>query len=96
METHEHLGLLVLLLAIILSLWRIILKKKLAGKLWLAYLALSIIMVVVMSFGADFGGLMVYTHGVGVKANSTGDGAIPINKDNAKANSPHDSTPHKH
>ena len=68
METHEHLGLVVLVLAVILSLWRIFFKRKLAGSLWIVYLALSIIMVVVLSFGADLGGLMVYTHGVAVKA----------------------------
>lgn len=111
-ESHEHLGLAVLLIAIILSLWRIVFKRKLAGSWWIVYLALSIIMVIVMSFGADLGGLMVYTHGVGVKAvpkieegdhdhNAHGKekATKPETIKNAPAGKPdtnHDSTPHKH
>ncbi len=96
-ESHEHLGLVVLLIAVILSLWRIVFKRKLAGSWWIVYLALSIIMVIVMSFGADLGGLMVYTHGVGIKAEAKADpgaGGQSMPANNSKT--PHDSTPHKH
>ena len=111
METHEHLGLVVLLLAITLSLWRIVLKKKLVGRWWLAYLALSIIMVAVLSFGSDYGGLMVYTHGVGVKAAQKPEGGHEHNangheegtksvteksEEAAETKTHHDSTPHEH
>lgn len=93
METHEHLALAVLGLAIILSVWRILSRGKFKGVLWLVYLALAFLMVGVMSFTADYGGLMVYTHGVGVKAAQKPAGAV---QNNNVPKDHHDSAPHKH
>lgn len=111
METHEHFGLALLLISVILSIWRILTRGKLKGTLHIIYLTLAIIMVVVMSFTADYGGLMVYTHGVGIKGmekpddshehNSQNHDAEPANE--APNKTPreiekdlHDSTPHTH
>ncbi len=97
MQTHEYLALVVLLLAIILSIWRILFKDKSKGIIWLIYLALAFLMVGVLSFTADYGGLMVYTHGVGIKAKEIPTEGVP--KQSAPAvnsKSHHDSTPHKH
>lgn len=66
-KTHENLGLTVLLLSVVLSIWRILSGGRLKGTLRLIFLALAFLVVVVMSFGADLGGLMVYTHGVGIE-----------------------------
>ncbi len=103
METHEHLGLTVLLLAVVLSIWRILTAGRLKGTLRLIYLALAFVMVIVMSFGADMGGLMVYTHGVGIKGMERSEGAAHEHNAQPVKKSPqeiekdeHDSTPHKH
>ncbi|MBE9531313.1 MAG: DUF2231 domain-containing protein [Proteobacteria bacterium] len=103
METHEHLGLTVLLISIVLSLWRILTAGRLKGTLRLIYLALAVIMVITMSFGADYGGLMVYTHGVGIKGMESSEGAAhgqsaeEVNKTPQEIEkAEHDSTPHKH
>jgi uncharacterized membrane protein len=109
---HEQLGLTVLLIAVILSLWRILSAGNLKGTLRLIYLVLAFIMVVVMSFGADYGGLMVYTHGVGIKGverpesgphdhNSHGNKTEPAKERALKSpqeieKERHDSTPHEH
>lgn len=94
METHEHLALAVLLLAVILSVWRILCRGKFKRTtLWLVYLALAFLMVGLMSFTADYGGLMVYTHGVGVKAAQK---PVGVGQNNTPPKNHHDSTPHKH
>lgn len=95
METHEHLGLTVFLIAVILSAWRILSSARLKGTLRLVYLALAFIMVITMSFGADLGGLMVYTHGVGIKKAAPSKEA-PTKSPQQTEKEHHDSTPHKH
>ena len=69
MENHEHLGLAVLALALLLSFWRLFAGKSLASvTLRVIYLILAFVMVAAMTIGADLGGLMVYKYGVGVRA----------------------------
>lgn len=68
MERHEHFGLTVLALAVVLSAWRIYTRARLSTKARVVHLFFAFVTVVVMAFGADLGGLMVYKHGVGVKA----------------------------
>jgi uncharacterized membrane protein len=67
MEQHEHFGIAVLSLALFLSAWRM--------KHWglnhfsanSVFLCLSALLCLLISLGADLGGLMVYQYGVSVK-----------------------------
>ncbi|MDD2658671.1 MAG: DUF2231 domain-containing protein [Methylococcales bacterium] len=68
MERHEHFGLSVLFLAVVLSIWRIIRGGLIQGAANSFYLILSALMCVLMMLGADLGGLMVYHYGVAVEA----------------------------
>ena len=69
MENHEHLGIAVLAIALLLSFWRLFAGKSLASiTLRVIYLFLALVMVGAMTVGADLGGLMVYKYGVGVRA----------------------------
>ncbi len=68
MERHEHFGLSVLSLAVVLSIWRIIRGGLIRGGANSFYLILSALMCVLMMLGADLGGLMVYHYGVAVEA----------------------------
>ncbi len=66
MERHEHIGISVLALAIFLSVWR---SQSWGGRSIIAnrfFLGISAFLCLLLSFGADLGGLMVYGHGVGV------------------------------
>ncbi len=63
MERHEHIGLFILGLATLLSVWRI---RTFAGGV--VFLTLSALLVVLLVLGADLGGLMVYKYGVAVEA----------------------------
>lgn len=68
MERHEHFGISVLSLAVVLSIWRIIRGGLIRGGANSFFLILSALMCVLMMLGADLGGLMVYHYGVAVKA----------------------------
>lgn len=67
-ERHEHFGLTVLSMAVVLSAWRIFFRARFSPKARAAHIFLAIVTVVTMAFGADLGGLMVYKYGVAVKA----------------------------
>jgi uncharacterized membrane protein len=64
MERHEQLGISILALSAALSAWR--LRRPVNG--WGIYNALTVILLCVIIFGADLGGLMVYKYGVAVEA----------------------------
>lgn len=66
MERHEHFGLAVLTLALLLSVWRWLGKRSLHGAANILYLSMAAIMIVCLSLGADLGGLMVYHYGINV------------------------------
>jgi uncharacterized membrane protein len=68
MENHEGFGVTVLIIAAVLSAWRLYVRRKFSPKLQLAHLALAFILAVVIALGADLGGLMVYKYGVGGQA----------------------------
>lgn len=68
MESHEHFGISVLVMASLLSLWRLRWGHSLRGAVNTLYLVVASVMVAIMILGADLGGLMVYGHGVAVKA----------------------------
>jgi len=73
MENHEHIGIAILVLSLFLSLWRFVGRlstgenpKGAANGLFMTF---SAILVVLVMFGADLGGLMVYQHAVAVRKN---------------------------
>lgn len=68
---HRDLGITVLALSVILSVWRIYSGGSFSRKGQAFHLAIAFIMVMIMALGADKGGLMVYKYGVGVKAART-------------------------
>jgi hypothetical protein len=68
MERHEHFGISVLSLAVVLSIWRLKSGGLIRGGANNFFLILSALLCVLMMLGADLGGLMVYHYGVAVKA----------------------------
>jgi uncharacterized membrane protein len=67
MERHEHFGVSVLIIASLLSAWRMKTGAAQGGANTL-FLMLSALLCLLISLGADLGGLMVYHYGVAVKA----------------------------
>jgi len=67
-ERHEHFGVTVLSLAILLSAWRLKSGGVIQGGANSFFLILAALLCVFMMLGADLGGLMVYHYGVSVDA----------------------------
>jgi len=68
LEKHEAIGITVLCLAVLLSLWRLLSKGIITGLSNILYISLSTLLIVLMITGADLGSLMVYKYGVAVEA----------------------------
>lgn len=68
METHESIGYLVLAGILILLSWRIWLKGKFPSKIKVLFLIIGLVTLGLTFTGAYYGGELVYTHGVAVKA----------------------------
>ena len=68
MLSHKNHGLVVLAIALVLSIWRLAVSERFSTKSRVAHFILAVIMVGIMTVGADKGGLMVYKYGVSVKA----------------------------
>jgi uncharacterized membrane protein len=85
METHERFGLAILTLATVLSIWRWRSGGMIQGGANTLFLMLSAILFVVMSLGADLGGLMVYKYGVAVEAVPVPDGGYGHEHDHEHA-----------
>ncbi|MEE7625087.1 DUF2231 domain-containing protein [Methylobacter sp. Wu8] len=68
MERHEHLGVSVLSLAVLLSAWRMKSGGIIQGGANSFFLILAALLCGLMMLGADLGGLMVYKYGVAVKS----------------------------
>jgi uncharacterized membrane protein len=73
METHEQLGLIVAFLTICLAIWRIIVGENLKWFANIIHLSIAALILIVMTLGADLGGLMVYEYGVGVSMDGKND-----------------------
>jgi uncharacterized membrane protein len=79
MERHEHIGIAVLSLSLFLSAWRM--------KQWgmhsalgnTVFLSLAGFLCLILSLGADLGGLMVYQYGVSVKPAAISQSAVEQN-----------------
>jgi len=67
METHETIGLIVAGVFILLLIWRSFLKTALPTQriYQTIYLAIGVLAVITMLFGAHLGGKLVYEYGVG-------------------------------
>jgi uncharacterized membrane protein len=74
MERHEQIGISVLSLAVVLSIWRMKSGSIIRGGANNFFLILSALLCALMMLGADLGGLMVYHYGVAVKA-------VPVSQD---------------
>ncbi|MBE9504091.1 MAG: DUF2231 domain-containing protein [Proteobacteria bacterium] len=68
MSSHTYYGISVLALSIVLSVWRFTNKGVYSKKGQIGSLCVALIMIIILTFGADLGGLMVYKYGVAVKA----------------------------
>jgi uncharacterized membrane protein len=90
MERHEHFGVSVLSLALVLSVWRMKSGAQIRGGANSFFLLLSALLCVLMMLGADLGGLMVYKYGVSVEAapvpedsgshvHNNADASVPVN-----------------
>ena len=67
MERHEHIGIAVLSLSLFLSAWRLKQWGLHSAPANLVFLSLAGFLCLLLSLGADLGGLMVYEYGVSVK-----------------------------
>lgn len=65
-ERHEHLAISVLILASLLSLWRLLSGSNIKNGANFFFLLLALILAGLVSLTADLGGLLVYHHGVAV------------------------------
>lgn len=68
MENHEGFGVAVLIIGALLSLWRLFVRRRFSPRAQAAHLVMAVVLIVVISMGADLGGLMVYKYGVGGEA----------------------------
>jgi uncharacterized membrane protein len=65
---HKGFGITVLVLSVVLSVWRIFRETRFKAPERMGHMLLAAVMLGILAFGADMGGLMVYKHGAGVKA----------------------------
>lgn len=68
MEEHEHLGVTILAVALVLSVWRLLARTMIREAANVLHLLMTAIMIGLLFFAADLGGLMVYRYGVAVQA----------------------------
>ncbi len=66
MMIHQYFGFAVLALSLILSAWIFFSKSSIPSKGRIAFLAILVLLAGILTQGADFGGRMVFLHGVGV------------------------------
>ncbi|MGR9114352.1 MAG: DUF2231 domain-containing protein [Gammaproteobacteria bacterium] len=72
MTRHQAIGVAVLSLATLLSLWRFLAGSLIAGAANALFLILSGLLCLLLLLGADLGGLMVYRYGVAVDSRAGG------------------------
>jgi uncharacterized membrane protein len=84
MESHEHFGITVLSIGFGLSIWRMkgwLMHSKVGNAV---FLTISAILCLVLMFGADLGGLMVYRYGVAVSRSETTSAGLPSSGKNGE------------
>jgi uncharacterized membrane protein len=90
MERHEHLGVSVLSISLLLSAWRLKSRGVIQGGANSFFLMLAGLLCGLMVLGADLGGLMVYKYGVAVEA------AKAVNAEDADVHEHHHTHEHQH
>jgi uncharacterized membrane protein len=75
MSCHATTGVIIAVLAVILSVWRLTVGGRFSSFWRTVHFAVGIVMVAAIFFGADKGGLMVFKHGVGVQTTQSTDAA---------------------
>lgn len=68
MLAHQYLGIAVLSLSVLLASWSLLVKQTLPAKGKFIFLGLLLVLGAAMTQQADWGGRMVYQHGIGVGA----------------------------
>jgi len=68
MSRHELLGISVLCLSLLLSVWRLLSGGMVNGVSNIIFIMFAAFLNLLLMLGADLGGLMVYKHGVAVEA----------------------------
>jgi uncharacterized membrane protein len=96
MEKHELFGFGVLGLAAFLAVWRWFFNVHKHLGVQVVYLLFAGLLNVLIVFGADLGGLMVYQHGVSVKSNNTPLVGLPEHKHDEASGHSHDHGEHHH
>ena len=71
MMQHRSYGITVASLAVLLSIWRILVRGHFGTLANLIHLGLAAITCIIMTLGADLGGLMVFKYGIASSATST-------------------------
>ncbi|MEQ1739452.1 MAG: DUF2231 domain-containing protein [Methyloglobulus sp.] len=83
MERHEHIGIAVLSLSLFLSAWRLKKWGLHSAATNIVFLGLAGFLCLLLSLGADLGGLMVYQYGVSVKPASITEAISETNSEDA-------------
>jgi uncharacterized membrane protein len=83
MERHEHIGISVLSLSLFLSAWRLKKWGLHSATTNMVFLGLAGFLCLLLSLGADLGGLMVYQYGVSVKPASVAEVTPETNSEGA-------------
>ncbi len=73
MTCHKSMALIVVILSVILSVWRIAVGEKFSTCWRTVHFIVGIIMIAFLYSAADKGGTMVYKHGVGVQSLQSAD-----------------------
>jgi len=68
LERHKLLGISILCLSVLLSIWRLLSGGVVNGVSNIVFILLAVFLNILLVLGADLGGLMVYKHGVAVEA----------------------------
>ena len=68
LQRHEFLGISVLCLSAFLSLWRLLSGGIIKGPANVVFIMFAVVLNILLIFGTDLGGMMVYKYGVGVEA----------------------------
>lgn len=71
MERHQFMGISILVLSSVLSLWRLFSRGVIKGGANVLYLIFAVLLSGLVVFTADLGGLMVYNYGVSVKTSGS-------------------------
>lgn len=86
MTRHQYFGVSVLTLATLLSLWRLLAGGIITGAANVFFLTLSGLLCLLLTLGADLGGLMVYRYGVAVDSRA---GGVPASTAHSHEHSGH-------